>query len=245
MFIAIVDILFNRQINFSMRRNAKEIACFPISKYYGSTSIRVRAGGDIHDIVLSEAYYCRGTRFRTKKGYELRSYHGRRSIIHSSDDFRLFDVHRNDSDVLVVHVEGTEESHGAEELVMAALAVSTASPPLDAHHGSLHHFHERLGHLAYDTIEFQAVKSLLTNHERPVCVTCAQGKQTRNKQFQHDSGENAPIDRIGGVICSDIKGPITPRDRRGNRYMINFIDHKSNYCRGFLARTKDQAIKNF
>jgi hypothetical protein len=35
----------------------------------------------------------------------------------------------------------------------------------------------------------------------------------------------------------------TPRYR--NRYMINFIDHKSNYCRVFLARTKDAAAKLF
>uniref|UniRef100_A0AAV1VE14 Transposase n=1 Tax=Peronospora matthiolae TaxID=2874970 RepID=A0AAV1VE14_9STRA len=32
-----------------------------------------------------------------------------------------------------------------------------------------------------------------------------EGKQTCNAQ--QDSGENAPIDRIGGVICSDLKGP--------------------------------------
>ncbi|CAI5739085.1 unnamed protein product [Peronospora destructor] len=31
----------------------------------------------------------------------------------------------------------------------------------------------------------------------------------------------------------------------GNRYLVNFVDHKSNYCRVFLARTKDQAAKKF
>ncbi|POM64599.1 Rve domain containing hypothetical protein [Phytophthora palmivora] len=38
---------------------------------------------------------------------------------------------------------------------------------------------------------------------------------------------------------------MTPRYRLNNRYMINFIDHKSNYCRVFLARTKDAAVKQF
>ena len=50
---------------------------------------------------------------------------------------------------------------------------------------------------------------------------------------------------IGGVICSDLKGPLTPRDRVGNRYLINFVDHRSNYCRVFLAKTKDVAAMNF
>ncbi|KAE9066566.1 hypothetical protein PF010_g27809 [Phytophthora fragariae] len=38
---------------------------------------------------------------------------------------------------------------------------------------------------------------------------------------------------------------MTPKDRLGNRYMINFVDFKSNYCRVFLARTKDAAAKHF
>ena len=45
---------------------------------------------------------------------------------------------------------------------------------------------------------------------------------------------------------------MTPRDRLGNCYMVNFIDHRSNYCRVFLAITKDAAalklklfMKNF
>ncbi len=48
-----------------------------------------------------------------------------------------------------------------------------------------------------------------------------------------------------GVICSVIKGPITPADRSGNGYMTNFIDYKSHYCRACLAKTKDQAAKKF
>ncbi len=76
-------------------------------------------------------------------------------------------------------------------------------------------------------------------------MTCAEGKQTKNKQSKKDSGENSPIARIGGVICSDLKGPITPVDREKNRYLVNFIDHKTNYCRIFLAMTKDEAGKKF
>lgn len=45
--------------------------------------------------------------------------------------------------------------------------------------------------------------------------------------------------------CSDLKGPMTPRDGLGNRYLVDFVDHKSNYCRVSLARTKDMAVKQF
>lgn len=36
-----------------------------------------------------------------------------------------------------------------------------------------------------------------------------------------------------------------PQNRIGNRYLVSFIDHKSNYCRMFLARTKDATAKQF
>ena len=38
---------------------------------------------------------------------------------------------------------------------------------------------------------------------------------------------------------------MTPRDRLGNRYMINFVDHRTNYCRVFLAKSKDVAAQKF
>ena len=65
------------------------------------------------------------------------------------------------------------------------------------------------------------------------CVSFMEGKKTRNTQPQQDSGKNASIDCIAGVICSDLKGPMTLQGRLGNRYLINFVDHKSNHCRIF------------
>ena len=64
----------------------------------------------------------------------------------------------------------------------------------------------------------------------------------RNVKSQQDSGANLPIDRIGSVICLDLKDQMAPRDHLGSQYLFNFIDHKSNYCRGFLARTKDAEV---
>jgi hypothetical protein len=76
-------------------------------------------------------------------------------------------------------------------------------------------------------------------------MTCTEGKQTKNNQSKKDSGVSSPIDRVGGVIWSDLKGPITPVDREMSRYLANFIDHKTNYCHIFLAKTKDEAAKKF
>ena len=55
----------------------------------------------------------------------------------------------------------------------------------------------------------------------------------------------SPTERIGGVICTDLKGLIKPQDRRGNGYLVNFIDERSNYCRTSLAKTKAEAAKQF
>ena len=79
----------------------------------------------------------------------------------------------------------------------------------DIHEDTLMNFHSRLGHLNYDAIEKLAAQPgsgiKLTDHKRMQCITCAEGKQTRNAQSKKDSGENSPINRIGGVICSDLK----------------------------------------
>ena len=80
----------------------------------------------------------------------------------------------------------------------------------------------------------------ITNHNMTVCNLCKGGTQSRT-----DTGKNAPIDPIGGVDCSDMKDPLTPRVRLGNRYLVNVFDHKSNYCRVLLAPTKDKAAKRF
>ncbi len=77
----------------------------------------------------------------------------------------------------------------------------------------LYPFYVHLGNQSYTAIE-----ELVSN---------------RNSQSKQDSGKNVPINRIGGVIFSELNDPITPNDRNGNRYMIKFIDYKTNYCRVF------------
>ena len=72
------------------------------------------------------------------------------------------------------------------------------------------------GHLNCDSV-IRAEKKpgsniLLTDRTRFNCLTCAESKQTRNVQPQKDTGTHSPIDQVGGVIYSDIKGPISPAD---------------------------------
>uniref|UniRef100_A0AAV1UND8 Integrase catalytic domain-containing protein n=1 Tax=Peronospora matthiolae TaxID=2874970 RepID=A0AAV1UND8_9STRA len=75
-------------------------------------------------------------------------------------------------------------------------------PESDTQSGSLLHFHQRLGHLAYDTVERMARDFasgiVLTDRKRPTCISCAQGKQTMNLQSKTETGSNSPIDRVGG-----------------------------------------------
>jgi hypothetical protein len=82
------------------------------------------------------------------------------------------------------------------------------------HADTLYNCHTRFGHQSYDAIEALAAKPgsgiKLTDHLRPNCMTCAEGKQTKNRQSKKDSGENSPIDRVGGVICSDLRDQSLP-----------------------------------
>ncbi|OWZ21675.1 Rve-domain-containing hypothetical protein [Phytophthora megakarya] len=110
-------------------------------------------------------------------------------------------------------------------------------------------FHRRLGHLNYDTMakfaKDPASGIARTDHKRINCLACTQSKQTKNAQSRKDTGANSPINVIRGKICSELKGPVAPRDRLGNHYQVNFIDHQTNYCFIFLAKTKDMAALKF
>ena len=147
----------------------------------------------------------------------------------------VMDIDRiNDVFIAAVHDDiSLGDSHGFElpqESVMMAPNVAGHGSNVVIQHGSLSHFHLLLGHLCYDTIIKMARDTAsgikLTDTKRTNCLACAQGKQTKRVQSRKDSEFNASIDVIGGVICSDLKGPMTPRDWLSNRYLINFVDYR-------------------
>jgi hypothetical protein len=92
---------------------------------------------------------------------------------------------------------------------------------------TLANLHRRMGHIPYNKIIKMSKnpdsRIVITDYHKPYCFESPIGKQSRNNQPAQDSGTHSPIDEIGGVVCSDIKGKITPRDRNGNNYLINFI----------------------
>ena len=64
---------------------------------------------------------------------------------------------------------------------MAFLSEETAGEaPVDAQSGTLLHFHQRMGHLAYDSIERMAKDPasgiVITDRRRLTCLSCAEGK---------------------------------------------------------------------
>jgi hypothetical protein len=180
-----------------------------------------------------------------KKGVRLQ-YNNERRYLLNKQGTKVAEVY-SEGDILVVR----DELSGA--LANAALVRSVVEGQehvSDAvHEDTLYNWHTRFGHQSYDAIEALAAKPgsgiKLTDRLRPNCMICAKGKQTKNRQPKKENGTNLPIHRVGGVICSDLKGPITPVDREHNRYLINFVDHHTNYCRIFLAKTKDDAAKKF
>lgn len=84
---------------------------------------------------------------------------------------------------------------------------------------------------------------ILTDQTRVSCLTCAQGKQNKNRQSTQDTGARYPIKRADEVISSDHKVPMTPGERLKNRCMV--MVHKSDNVKTFLAHTKDKAAKSF
>ncbi|RAW39494.1 hypothetical protein PC110_g4291 [Phytophthora cactorum] len=67
-----------------------------------------------------------------------------------------------------------------------------------------------------------------------------EGQPTKHAQPNKESGKNSPIGRNGGVVCSDLKGLMVPVERKGNQYMVKFVDHLINYGRVSVAKKKDK-----
>ncbi|DAZ97926.1 TPA: hypothetical protein N0F65_007267 [Lagenidium giganteum] len=161
----------------------------------GKPKEKKKFGGRRHVVTLSEVYYAPQLSHNLisncvldQKGYELRRIDGQRYLADSLTNGEA-------------HTPTTNPD-------LSAFAVNEAL--YEVQEASLHDFHVRLGHLCSETIERLAKNPSsgikLTDHLRPNCAACSHGKQTKNPQPKADSGVNAPIDRIGGVVCSDLKG---------------------------------------
>nr|BAP68978.1 RxLR effector candidate protein [Hyaloperonospora arabidopsidis Emoy2] len=186
----------------------------------GSVTLILTAMGQRHVVTITDVYYAHGLKHNLisygtldQKGYTLASRGTQRVLTSADGKHVIFDVDLM-RNVLTVHAKLRKNLSSERNVVMSAIGGEERS--------------------AQDLPVIAQQGSLLSD----VCPR----KATKNRQPQKDSGDHSPIDRIGGVVCSDLKGQMTPRDRLGNRYMINFVDYESNYVKIFLAETKD---KNF
>ena len=219
----------------------------------GSIAMTTEVKGIINRVTVENVEYVPGFKRNLlsyvnleRKGIRLVYEGNKRYLVRTATDTKVAEV-QSEGDILTVHGELSGAMANAN--LVCSVIESQEHVTEAAHEDTLFNWHKRLGHQSYEAIEVLASKPgsgiKLTDTKKPHCLTCSEGKQTKNRQSKKDTGENSPIDRIGGVICSDLKGPITPADREKNRYLVNFIDHKTNYCRIFLAKTKDEAAKKF
>ncbi|GMF60847.1 unnamed protein product [Phytophthora fragariaefolia] len=188
------------------------------------TDYLVTACGKEQTVKLVDVYY--GTLDR--KGFALTERDGRRVLAGKNRGRVVFFVELQRS-VLVMHARVVKRREDTSKVIMAVLDKVVTKPgnvSSDVQKGTLVEFYQRMRHLNYDADERLALDPNsgieLTDRRRVNCLTWAQGKQTKNNRPKVDTGSNPPIDRVGDVICSDLKCPMTPRDRLNNRYMINF-----------------------
>ena len=91
-----------------------------------------------------------------RKGFTLVYDGEKRALARRSDGVIAFDASMA-SNVLYVEMTATHDRHGAGEAIMATLeADATTDVASDVQEGTLMHFHQRFGHLAFDTIERMA-----------------------------------------------------------------------------------------
>uniref|UniRef100_A0AAV1TRZ9 Retrovirus-related Pol polyprotein from transposon TNT 1-94-like beta-barrel domain-containing protein n=1 Tax=Peronospora matthiolae TaxID=2874970 RepID=A0AAV1TRZ9_9STRA len=114
------------------------------------------------------------------KGYGLVYDGDKRALARRSDGLVAFDV-ATDSNVLYVETTATSRRHGAGDAILAALEAHSADASADdAHEASLLHWHQRIGHLAFDTIVRMARDPAsgikLSSDKRMACVSCMEAK---------------------------------------------------------------------
>ena len=126
----------------------------------GSVRLKVIARGVESTVMLTDVYLAPrlakiiisyGTLER--RGFALVYENGKRALARHSGGSISFDAVMG-SNILYVDVTATQERHGADNAIMAKVEVDAITDVIsDVQDGTLLHLHQRLGHLALDTIE--------------------------------------------------------------------------------------------
>lgn len=103
-------------------------------------------------------------------------------------------------------------------------------------------WHRRFGHLGQDNMKLLAqglVKGVdLSQESLSNCISCAEGKQHRNKFPSEGSRSSKVLD----LIHSDICGPMEVKSIKGSIYFVTFIDDFTRKVFVYFMKTKDSVL---
>lgn len=128
----------------------------------------------------------------------------------------------------------------------AAAAASSESPALL--------WHRRFAHISGDRLRVLGTKGLVSglpslsarspglpgSHSSPPCISCIEGKQTRDSFAHTASRRSKPLE----LVHSDLHGPLPPTSN-GYQYWITFTDDATRYRRCWVLRKKSEAFAAF
>lgn len=112
-------------------------------------------------------------------------------------------------------------------------------------------WHNRYGHTSYSiikllentTIGYNTTNNKIPTISKPIpCEVCIQAKlQNQVNRVSKNTNNLVYLDKV----TSDIVGPILPIDKRGNRYIITFLDKKTRYLEIELLKSKAESLNAF
>ena len=113
---------------------------------------------------------------------------------------------------------------------------------------SLEIWHQRFGHLAYDTLQRARSGERLTGFDPSAgappsgpCAGCELGKQHRLPFPLSDKRATRPLE----LVHSDVMGPFQTTSLQGSSYVVSFIDDYSSFAAAFTLKSKDQVAVRF
>jgi hypothetical protein len=115
--------------------------------------------------------------------------------------------------------------------------------------GTMKLWHERLGHISYDTLETMQKKEIvrglpdvLKKNKDEICDTCKEMKSTR---LPFKEREEKRATEILEIVHSDVCGPIDPKIIGGNRFFVTFTDDRSRKSDVFFMTKKSEVLEKF
>ena len=105
-------------------------------------------------------------------------------------------------------------------------------------------WHSRLCHVNFGCMSRLAKLNLIpsfTTIKGSKCQVCVQAKQPRKSHTIAEIRNLAPLELIHSDLC-EMNGVLT---KGGKKYFMTLIDDSTRYCRVYLLKSKDEALKFF